>query len=67
MDTIPELLEAIDSAGWKVTRTAHTGFYDCHGCLYAALNGASLALAHTPVTTGYSGYGHEATIIRKDT
>jgi hypothetical protein len=67
MDTTAELLEAIDSAGWTVTSTAHEGPYPCHGCLYAALNGPSLARVHAPLTTGYTSGGHEATIIRKDT
>lgn len=67
MDTAAELLEAIDSAGWKVTKTAHTGPYDCPGCLYAALNGISLAKYDQNTNIGYTGPGnHEATVTRKD-
>lgn len=68
MDTTAELLEAIESQGWKIIKTAHG--YKCTGCLYAALNGISLVsrYSYAETTTGYTGPGqHEATITRKDT
>ena len=64
MDTITELRAALDEAGWKVTRSAHGK--TCPGCLYAALNGASLAKYDENTNTGYTGPGaHEATVTRK--
>lgn len=67
MDTIAELLEAIDSQGWKVLTSAHTRLR-CPRCLYAALNGISLAKYDQYTNTGYTGPGnHWATIARKDT
>lgn len=65
MDTITELRAALNEAGWKVTRSAHGK--TCPGCLYAALNGASLAKYDEITNTGYTGPGgHEATVMRKD-
>lgn len=66
MDSVTELLGDIRSQGWEVSWTAHG--YTCQGCLYAALNGASLAKYDQATSTGYTGPGnHCARVTRKDT
>lgn len=66
MDTTAELLEAINSEGWRIVSTAPGHASACHGCLYAALNGLSLA-GTNQTTTGRTDNGHWATITQKGT
>lgn len=65
MDSIPELLEAIESQGWTITATAHG--LACQACHYAALNGMVGVRPWQQTATGWTGPGqHEATITRKN-
>ena len=65
MDSIADLLEAIESQGWKILKTAHGA--TCQGCHYAALNAMVGVRNWQQTATGWTGPGqHEATITRKD-
>lgn len=64
MDTITELLEAIESQGWKIIKTVHGP--TCLACHYAALNGMVSIRPWQETATGWTGPGqHEATITRR--
>lgn len=64
MENIDDLIRAIDSEGWTVVSTAPGHATTCRICLYAALNGMSLA-GTKQTTTGFAGNNHWATITRK--